>query len=185
MIGCQIFTHFSAIFLSYDMLFGLVFMLSFPLSLFFAFLSPDKFFLSLFLNFFFLLLQNAPDNAIIKSMKKALYFYRQAAVYLACILLLAVLLLLPRLLCHEHRLHGGRCLYGSTCRIGISPLPTTASGSGPTVSRAETFVSRAQAICDSLGVTAITFPLHEAFCRGRSGEVFLYHRLCARRRFYR
>lgn len=138
---------------------------SFPTFPVFCVPFPRQIFLSLFLNFFFLCFAKCPRNAIIKSMKKHCTSYRQAAVYLACILLLAVLLLLPGCSAMSTASTVADAFMEHMQNRDFSAAYSCLWKRADCV-KEETFVSRAQAICDSLGVTAITFPSHELSVEG-------------------
>ena len=111
------------------------------------------------------MLCKCPPQRYNKKYEKALYFLPTSGGLSRLYTIAGRSSAVARLLCHEHRLHGGRCLYGAHAESGFLRCPRCLWKRADCV-KEETFVSRAQAICDSLGVTAITFPLHELSVEG-------------------
>lgn len=100
-----------------------------------------------------------------KSMEKHYTSYRQAGIYLACILFLAVLLLLPGCTAMNTASTVADTFMEHMQNQDFSAAYSCLWKRAGCV-KEETFVSCAQNICDSLGVTSISFPSHELSVEG-------------------
>ena len=100
-----------------------------------------------------------------KSMEKHYTSYRQAGIYLACILFLAILLLLPGCAAMNTASTVADTFMEHMQNQDFSAAYSCLWKRAGCV-KEETFVSCAQNICDSLGVTSISFPSHELSVEG-------------------
>lgn len=141
---------------------------------FYAFLPHFSFFLSLLLlsfsafaifKLFLTAFAKCLGDDIMKSMEKHYTSYRQAGIYLACILFLAILLLLPGCSAMNTASTVADTFMEHMQNQDFSAAYSCLWKRAGCV-KEETFVSCAQNICDSLGVTSISFPSHELSVEG-------------------